>query len=63
VIFKLKEISLNLVVQASASQGGGVALVEALKSTTTVDQLAVSPLCCGSNPYPRGSLTYRPCSL
>lgn len=40
MIYKSKEININLVVQASASQGDGVALVEALKSTTTVDQLA-----------------------
>ncbi len=28
-------------------------------ATRTVDQRVVSPLLCGSHPYPYGSLTYR----
>jgi hypothetical protein len=48
-----------VIVQALASQGGEVALFHALFSTWTVDLLIVSPLFCGSNPYPCGSLTYR----
>jgi len=47
------------IVQVLASQGGEVALFHALDSTWTVDLLIVSPLLCGSNPYPCGSLTYR----
>ena len=50
---------LYIIVQALASQGDEIALGYALRSTYPADQLKVSPLLCGSNPYPYGSLTYR----
>ena len=50
---------LYIIVQALASQGDETALGYALRSTYPADQLKVSPLLCGSNPYPCGSLTYR----
>ena len=46
-------------VQASALQGGEIALGHALGSTCPVDRLWMSPSLRGSNPYPCGSLTYR----
>jgi len=49
----------HAIVQVLASQGDEVTLFHALFSTWTVYLLIVSPLLCGSNPYPCGSLTYR----
>ena len=47
-------------VQALASQGGEIALGDALLfDTTCSNHLAVSPRVRGSDPYPCGSLTYR----
>lgn len=45
-------------VQALAPQGDEMSLVLTL-AIRTVDQRIVSPLLCGSHPYPCGSLTYR----
>ena len=45
-------------VQALAPQGDEMSLVLTL-TIRTVDQRVVSPLLCGSHPYPCGSLTYR----
>ena len=45
-------------VQALAPQGDEMSLVLTL-AIRTVDQRVVSPLLCGSHPYPYGSLTYR----
>ena len=56
-------IQATVIVQASASQGDEVALFHALSSTWTVNLLIVSPRFRGSNPYPCGSLTYRPCVI
>lgn len=50
---------LYVIVQALASQGDEIALKYALVSTYPANQLIVSPLFRGSNPYPCGSLTYR----
>jgi len=50
---------LYVIVQALASQGDEIALEYALVSTYPANQLIVSPLLRGSNPYPCGSLTYR----
>lgn len=44
--------------QALAPQGDEMSLVLTL-AIRTVDQRVVSPLLCGSHPYPCGSLTYR----
>jgi len=52
-----KEYSL-IIVQALASQGNEIGLINAF-TTMTVHQLTVSPLFRGTNPYPCGSLTYR----
>ena len=41
-----------------APQGDEMSLVLTL-AIRTVDQRVVSPLLCGSHPYPCGSLTYR----
>ena len=49
-------------VQALAPQGDEMSLVLTL-AIRTVDQRVVSPLLCGSHPYPCGSLTYRISSL
>ncbi len=49
----------SAIVQASTSQGNEDTLFHALFSTWTVYLLIVSPLFCGSNPYPCGSLAYR----
>ena len=45
-------------VQALAPQGDEMSLVLTL-AIRTIDQRVVSPLLCGSHPYPCGSLTYR----
>ena len=54
-----KAFAISSTIQALASRGGEVALGYALDSTYPAGHLIVSPLLCGSNPYPRGSLTYR----
>jgi hypothetical protein len=56
---KQREKLCTLLVQALASQGDEIALEYALVSTYPANQLIVSPLFRGSNPYPCGSLTYR----
>ena len=49
---------LSVFVQALTPQGNEMSLVLTF-ATRTVDQRVVSPLLCGSHPYPYGSLTYR----
>ena len=62
VIYFLIVSLKKLTVQALAPQGDEMSLVLTL-AIRTVDQRVVSPLLCGSHPYPCGSLTYRISSL
>ena len=55
--FSIKTLK-KLTVQALAPQGNEMSLVLTF-AIRTVDQRVVSPLLCGSHPYPCGSLTYR----
>ena len=59
--FSIKTLK-KLTVQALAPQGNEMSLVLTF-AIRTVDQRVVSPLLCGSHPYPCGSLTYRISSL
>ena len=57
IYFSIKTLK-KLTVQALAPQGNEMSLVLTF-AIRTVDQRVVSPLLCGSHPYPCGSLTYR----
>ena len=57
IYFSIKTLK-KLTVQALAPQGNEMNLVLTF-AIRTVDQRVVSPLLCGSHPYPYGSLTYR----
>ena len=57
IYFSIKTLK-KLTVQALAPQGDEMSLVLTF-AIRTVDQRVVSPLLCGSHPYPCGSLTYR----